>query len=432
VGTALPRAFGERVAYIRLDQQEAQTAAPLALWGVEVPPETFLALAGLVLLALLGLGLRAGLLVGVARRPGYAGLAGILIVSLVIGPYPIDAGGGGYSRYLRWTLSDSLGSALTEIDEDGMITSQTRFKPFGGVDQEWGPGQRVYAGHLRQDETGLHYMKARWMDPATGTFLSVDPLIVPSDPQSGNAYTYARNNPVMNTDPTGMGTESYTVISFNMFDPSGTKTTSKVTKTSGFGSASLSGESGAVAAVASSLGLEAADASASGSGQGVSDVGGSAVSGDASSQGNDYSAASSGDFPKTPPTAQELADRRAAAVGVAKKHAGDGAEVVGRDIWMGTSGSTRRQFPSYEALRTSGYDVLAGRNIPGTNRIEIYNGAALPGTVDLAMPRGRSISATFTGMEHARFVGAHEAAHFIGAGTEGAANRQAIEWKYLP
>lgn len=46
---------------------------------------------------------------------------------------------------------------------------------------------------------------ARWMDPNTGTFLSVDP-VVPAydDPQSLNAYAYARNNPITLDDPTGM------------------------------------------------------------------------------------------------------------------------------------------------------------------------------------------------------------------------------------
>lgn len=43
------------------------------------------------------------------------------------------------------------------------------------------------------------------MDPQTGTFLSVDPMVTDRwDPQSYNAYSYARNNPNSITDPTGM------------------------------------------------------------------------------------------------------------------------------------------------------------------------------------------------------------------------------------
>jgi hypothetical protein len=42
------------------------------------------------------------------------------------------------------------------------------------------------------------------MDPESGTFVSVDPVVPDAgDPQSYNAYVYARNNPVSRVDPTG-------------------------------------------------------------------------------------------------------------------------------------------------------------------------------------------------------------------------------------
>jgi RHS repeat-associated protein len=46
---------------------------------------------------------------------------------------------------------------------------------------------------------GLIYMRARWYDPGTGQFLSVDPL----ESQTQQAYAYADDNPVNETDPTG-------------------------------------------------------------------------------------------------------------------------------------------------------------------------------------------------------------------------------------
>jgi RHS repeat-associated protein len=65
--------------------------------------------------------------------------------------------------------------------------------------------RKYYAGHRRHDDTGLVYMKARWYDPGSGTFLSVDPVVAGAgDPQAYNAYAYARNNPINLTDPTGM------------------------------------------------------------------------------------------------------------------------------------------------------------------------------------------------------------------------------------
>ena len=99
-----------------------------------------------------------------------------------------------------------------EFDQTGLVTTHTRYKPFGGIDAEQTnppgstpTGRRHFAGHPQQENTGLQYMKARWMDPATGTFLSVDPVVADyADPQSYNAYSYARNNPIKLIDPSGM------------------------------------------------------------------------------------------------------------------------------------------------------------------------------------------------------------------------------------
>jgi len=201
-------AWGERVAYIDVAETEG-SALGLSGLGFEVPPWG-LALPPLVALAwCLGLALRGGLLEGVARRPGSAALTSVLIISLAI-PFPVRAGGGNPARTTiqRWVLSDKIGSGIVEVDEDGLVTSHTRYKPFGGIDAEAPlpatPGSHFFAGHRQQEETGLHYMQARWQDPVTGTFLSVDPLIVPTDPQSHTGYSYARNNPISFNDPTGM------------------------------------------------------------------------------------------------------------------------------------------------------------------------------------------------------------------------------------
>jgi len=61
-----------------------------------------------------------------------------------------------------------------------------------------------YAGHRRDDESGMFYMKARWYDPGAGRFMSVDPLVRDAtNPQSMNPYSYTENNPVNGIDPTG-------------------------------------------------------------------------------------------------------------------------------------------------------------------------------------------------------------------------------------
>lgn len=198
-------AFGERVAFFTSVVEEAQARLPLV--GISPPPPALVLWipASALLLAVLSIRGRRKVLVLVAARPGTASLALVLITCLVI-PFPVDAGGGEPNTVYRWVLSDQIGSGIAVLDEDGYLVRHTRFKPFGGLDDETGGSagdRRFYAGHPQQEETGLSYMKARWMSPETGTFLSVDPLINPSDPQSHTGYSYARNNPVNLTDPTG-------------------------------------------------------------------------------------------------------------------------------------------------------------------------------------------------------------------------------------
>ena len=58
-----------------------------------------------------------------------------------------------------------------------------------------------YDGQLTNSDTELIYLRARTYDPGTGQFLSVDPAV-------GNTrepYSYAGDNPLNATDPTGLG-----------------------------------------------------------------------------------------------------------------------------------------------------------------------------------------------------------------------------------
>jgi RHS repeat-associated protein len=61
-----------------------------------------------------------------------------------------------------------------------------------------------FTGHESLDFAGLIHMGGRVYDPATGRFLSPDPVVqAPHDGQNYNRYTYAFNNPLAYTDPTG-------------------------------------------------------------------------------------------------------------------------------------------------------------------------------------------------------------------------------------
>ena len=121
-------------------------------------------------------------------------------------PNPVVGNG---STTHRWTLSERHGSQGVVVDAHGSRVRHVRFRPFGGIDVEHGTsGEDTplrFAGHRRQPETGLVAMDARWFDPDTGTFLSVDAVVADlADPQSLAAYAYGRNNPVAFRDPSGL------------------------------------------------------------------------------------------------------------------------------------------------------------------------------------------------------------------------------------
>jgi len=58
----------------------------------------------------------------------------------------------------------------------------------------------LYAGQFLDRASGLYYMRARWYDPKTAQFTSVDPLLALTD----QPYSYAGNDPISASDPTGL------------------------------------------------------------------------------------------------------------------------------------------------------------------------------------------------------------------------------------
>ncbi|HTZ44466.1 MAG TPA: RHS repeat-associated core domain-containing protein [Jatrophihabitans sp.] len=52
--------------------------------------------------------------------------------------------------------------------------------------------------------TGLTHLGARDYDPILGRFVTADPVLDPASPQQDNGYSYANDNPVTLTDPSGL------------------------------------------------------------------------------------------------------------------------------------------------------------------------------------------------------------------------------------
>ena len=57
-----------------------------------------------------------------------------------------------------------------------------------------------YDGEYRDNETGFYYLRARYYDPSTGQFVSVDPAVA----TTRSAYGYAAQDPLNETDATGL------------------------------------------------------------------------------------------------------------------------------------------------------------------------------------------------------------------------------------
>jgi len=65
-----------------------------------------------------------------------------------------------------------------------------------------------FTGKERDAESGNDYFGARYYASSMGRFMSPDPVFATvdriADPQQWNMYAYAGNNPLMNTDPSGL------------------------------------------------------------------------------------------------------------------------------------------------------------------------------------------------------------------------------------
>ena len=108
------------------------------------------------------------------------------------------------SDTVTYVYTDPQGTPLAEADAKGNITATFDYTPYGTNVQgnpSNGPG---YTGHVSDPETSLIYMKARYYDPVTGSFLSIDPLgPTPGNVAYFNRFSYVGNNPISRIDPSG-------------------------------------------------------------------------------------------------------------------------------------------------------------------------------------------------------------------------------------
>ena len=114
-----------------------------------------------------------------------------------------------YDTNLYYIHNDHLGTPKALTDEAGTKVWLANHTPFGQatVDEDPdGDGQAVvfnlrFPGQYYDRETGLHYNYHRYYDPATGRYITSDPIGLEGGP---NTYLYAQANPLRFSDPLGL------------------------------------------------------------------------------------------------------------------------------------------------------------------------------------------------------------------------------------
>ncbi|MET9402415.1 polymorphic toxin-type HINT domain-containing protein [Kitasatospora sp. NPDC002965] len=115
----------------------------------------------------------------------------------------------GAGSRLAYQGSDPHGTNSVQFDASTLAQVRRPTDPFGNergsqpAPGVWA-GDRGFVGGTKEKATGFTLLGAREYDPATGRFISPDPIVDAGDPQQWNAYAYANNSPVNKSDANGL------------------------------------------------------------------------------------------------------------------------------------------------------------------------------------------------------------------------------------
>lgn len=129
--------------------------------------------------------------------------SGALLVSYAYGDDLISQNRGGEERHFHY---DGQMSTRQLTDSDGNVTDTYTYDAFGNILDRTGTTENnyLYTGEQYDPNAGFYYLRARWMDPDIGRFITTDPWEGNiHDPVSLNKYVYANDNPIIFHDPSG-------------------------------------------------------------------------------------------------------------------------------------------------------------------------------------------------------------------------------------
>ncbi|MFG2937130.1 polymorphic toxin-type HINT domain-containing protein [Streptomyces sp. NPDC048282] len=102
--------------------------------------------------------------------------------------------------------ADQHGTNSLYLDYTAQTPTWRQFDPYGnvrGTTTTWADN-RTFLNKTTDTTTGLTDVGAREYDPVLGRFISLDPVFEATSPQELGGYTYAGDNPVSESDPTGL------------------------------------------------------------------------------------------------------------------------------------------------------------------------------------------------------------------------------------
>ncbi|MFN0052048.1 MAG: putative Ig domain-containing protein [Planctomycetales bacterium] len=131
---------------------------------------------------------------------------GVIVASSVVGAGPISRASGGERTFYH---ADGHSGVRLTTNAAGVVQATYAYDAFGRL-LSAAPdltGLLLYRGEYRNLQTGLDYLRTRWLDTDSGRFLGRDPFAgTLGNPVSLHDYLYAASDPVNNSDPTGLST----------------------------------------------------------------------------------------------------------------------------------------------------------------------------------------------------------------------------------
>ncbi|TKK90352.1 DNRLRE domain-containing protein [Herbidospora galbida] len=107
---------------------------------------------------------------------------------------------------VTWMATGTQKSVQIAVSDASGQLSRVRYLPYGERrgQTKLAFSDRGFLGKVEDSGSALVLLSARFYDPTIGRFISPDPLVASDKPQWANAYSYAANNPIGMSDPSGL------------------------------------------------------------------------------------------------------------------------------------------------------------------------------------------------------------------------------------